>query len=186
MLAKLQETMSGLRVVKVYNQQDYERGTFKKINDKLLKQLLKISKVDAATMPILEVLGMAAGSAALIVGVHWVTQNRMDGTEFLGLLILLGAAAESVRKTSDIWNKIQEANAAAERVFAVMDEPVEKEKPGAVELTPLKGKIEFVNVVFTYHRTDRPVLKGINLSVQAGHNVAIVGPNGSGKQRWQI
>ncbi len=53
MLAKLQETMSGLRVVKVYNQQDYERGTFKKINDKLLKQLLKISKVDAATMPIL-------------------------------------------------------------------------------------------------------------------------------------
>ncbi len=91
MLAKLQETMSGLRVVKVYNQQDYERGTFKKINDKLLKQLLKISKVDAATMPILEVLGMAAGSAALIVGVHWVTQNQMDSTEFLGLLILLGA-----------------------------------------------------------------------------------------------
>ncbi len=80
MLAILQETLSGLRVVKVYNQQDYERGAFKKINDKLLKQLLKISKVDAATMPILEVLGMAAGSAALIMGVHGVTQNKMDST----------------------------------------------------------------------------------------------------------
>jgi len=181
MLGKLQETMSGLRVVKVYNQQVYERETFKKINNRLLKQLLKISKVDAATMPVLEVLGMVAASAALIVGVHWVTQNRMDGPEFLGLLILLGAAAESVRKTSDIWNKIQEANAAAERVFAITDEPIEKETAGAFELAPLKDKIEFINVVFTYPGADKAVLKGVHLCVQAGHNVAIVGPNGSGK-----
>ena len=181
MLAKLQETMSGLRVVKVYNQQKYERDSFKKINNRLLKQLLKISKVDAATMPVLEVLGMAAGSAALIIGVHWVTQNQMDGTEFLGMLILLGAAAESVRKTSDIWNKIQEANAAAERVFAIIDEPIEKQTPDAFELAPLKDKIEFRDIVFTYPGADKPVLNRINLSIQAGHNVAIAGPNGSGK-----
>jgi len=181
MLGKLQETMSGLRVVKVYNQQDYERGAFKKINDKLLKQRLKISKVDAATMPILEVLGMAAGSAALVVGMHWVTQNQMDGSEFLGLLILLGAAAESVRKTSGVWNKIQEANAAGERVFAIIDRPIEKETADAFELAPLKDKIEFINIVFTYPGANKPILKGINLSVQAGCNVAIVGPNGSGK-----
>jgi ABC-type multidrug transport system fused ATPase/permease subunit len=147
----------------------------------LLKQLLKISKVDAATMPVLEVLGMAAGSAALIMGVHLVTQNQMDGSEFLGLLILLGATAEAVRKTSGIWNKIQEANAAAERVFAIIDEPIEKEAADAFELSPLKDRIEFVNVVFTYPGAGAPVLKGVNLSVQAGHNIAIVGPNGSGK-----
>ena len=181
MLGKLQETMSGLRVVKVYNQQDYEGRNFRNINNRLLKQLLKISKIDAATAPILEVLGMAAGGAALIIGAHWVTSGRMESPEFLGLLILLGAAAEAVRKTSGIWNKIQEANAAAERVFAIIDEPVESEKPGAIELGPLKDKIEFVDVVFTYPGTYKPVLKGINLSVQAGHNVAIVGPNGSGK-----
>lgn len=181
MLGKLQETMAGLRVVKVYNQQQYEQDTFKNINDKLLKQLLKISRVDAATLPVLEVLGMAAGSVALIVGVYWVAQNQMDGSEFLGLLILLGATAESVRKTSDIWNKIQEANAAAERVFSIIDEPLEHEKPDAVKLKPMTRGIEFRNVVFSYPRTDKPVLKGINLSVQAGHNVALVGPNGSGK-----
>ncbi|MCK4914462.1 MAG: ATP-binding cassette domain-containing protein, partial [Planctomycetes bacterium] len=70
---------------------------------------------------------------------------------------------------------------ASERVFAVMDEPCEVEKPNAVELMPLKNKIEFRNVVFTYPGSDEPVLKGINLTVEAGHTVAVVGPNGSGK-----
>lgn len=180
MLAKLQETMAGLKVVKVYNQQQYESNAFRAINQRLLKQLLKISRVDAATMPSLEVLGMIAGSAALIVGVHWV-QGRMDSPEFITLLFLLGASAESVRKTSDIWNKIQEADAAAERVFAIADRKLEFEKPDAIELPPLKNKIEFRDVFFTYPGGSTPVLKGINLTVQAGHNVALVGPNGSGK-----
>jgi subfamily B ATP-binding cassette protein MsbA len=181
MLAKLQEAMAGVKVVKVYNRQEAERSSFVNINNKLLKQLLKISKVDAATMPIMEVLGMAAGSAALVVGVSWVTTGEMDGPEFLGLLILLGVAAEAARKTSDIWNKIQEANAAAERVFAVIDAPIEVEKSEAIELSPLKEQIEFRDIVFTYPGSDEPVLKGVNLIVPAGHNVAIVGPNGSGK-----
>ena len=181
MLSKLQETMAGLKVVKVYNQQQYEVSSFRLINDRLLKQLLKISKVDSATSPVLEVLGMAAGAAAIIIGTAWVTRGRIDSPEFLTLLLLLGASAEAVRKTSDIWNKIQEANAAAERVFAIVDEPIEFEKPGAVGLPPLKGKIEFKNIIFTYPGGNAPVLKGVNLIVQAGHNVAIVGPNGSGK-----
>jgi subfamily B ATP-binding cassette protein MsbA len=181
MLAKLQETMAGLKVVKVYNQQQYESNAFRIINQKLLKQLLKISRVDAVTMPSLEVLGMIAGSAALIVGAHWVTQGRMESPEFITLLILLGASAESVRKTSDVWNKIQEANAAAERVFAIADQKLEFENPGAIELPPLKNKIEFRDIFFTYPGGSTPVLKGINLTVQAGHNVALVGPNGSGK-----
>ncbi|UCG55584.1 MAG: ATP-binding cassette domain-containing protein [Phycisphaerales bacterium] len=181
MLAKLQGTMAGLKIVKVYNQQLHEQAKFKEINKRLLRQLLKISKVDAATNPVLEVFGMAAAAAALVVGAHWVTQGRIDSPEFLTLLILLGVSADAVRKISDIWNRIQGANAAAERAFAVLDQPVESDKRGVIELHPLQNEIAFENVTFTYPGSKSPVLRGINLTVRAGHNVALVGPNGSGK-----
>jgi len=181
MLAKLQETVAGLCVVKIYNQEQYEQHRFRAINDRLLKQLLKISKVDAATHPVLEVLGMVAGAGALVVGMVWVTKGQLDGPEFLLLLVLLGAAAEAIRKTSDLYTKIQQANAAAERIFEILEQPVEPEKPGAVVLPPACGTIEFQNVVFTYPGASRPALDGINLAIAAGQNVAIVGANGSGK-----
>ncbi|MBN1972781.1 MAG: ABC transporter ATP-binding protein [Sedimentisphaerales bacterium] len=182
MLAKLQETLSGLRVVKVYNRHDYENEKFKTINMRFLKHTLKMSKIDAATTPVMEVLGMAAGAAAIIAGAYWVNYGRMDSPEeFFGLLILLGVAAESARKTSDVWNKIQEANAAAERVFDIMDSPLEYEKPGAIALPVLKNRIEFRDIVFSYPGTSAQALKHVNLTIEAGQNVAFVGPNGSGK-----
>jgi len=181
MLAKLQETMAGLKVVKVYNQQQYEHAAFRNINGRLLRQLLKISRTDAATAPILEVLGMLAGAVAIVIGASWVAGKKMDGTEFMVLLGLLGGAAASARRTSDVWNKIQEANAAAERVFGMMDESLEPQHADAVKLPTLKAKLEFRDVIFTYPGSEIPALNGINLTVLAGHRVAIVGPNGSGK-----
>ncbi len=181
MLGKVQGVISALGVVKVYNRQGQESRAYHEINRKFLKQTLRIAKVDAGTGPIMEVLGMIAGSAALLVGAHWVTNSNMEPSSFFVLLILLGTTAESVRKTSDIWNKVQSANAASERVFEIVDEIAEVEKPEAIELSPLKNKIEFHNVIFSYPGSDEPILKGINLTIEAGQTIAVVGPNGSGK-----
>jgi subfamily B ATP-binding cassette protein MsbA len=181
MLGKLKEALSAIKVVKVYNRQEYENANFDVINKKLLKQLFRIAKIDAATTPIMEVLGMVAGGAALLFGAHWVARQEIDASEFLTLVAILGTAAEAIRKSSDIWNKIQQANAAAERVYAVIDLKPEKENPAAFELEPLRSRIEFRDVVFTYPGSGTPALKHVNFMVEAGHNVALVGPNGSGK-----
>ena len=65
----------------------------------------------------------------------------MDPSSFFLLLVLLGTTAESIRKVSDVWPKVNQANAAAERVFAVIDAPVEVEDPDAVELGPLRESL---------------------------------------------
>jgi subfamily B ATP-binding cassette protein MsbA len=181
MLGKLQEVISAIKVVKVYNCQPYERQDFVTVNHKLLRQQFRIAKLDSMAGPILETLGMIAGSAGLVLGAQWVYENKMTPTEFFTFLIALGATAESFRKTSDVWNKIQQANAAAERVYSVIDQQPEVEVPEAFELSPLQDKIEFKDVVFTYPQAETPALKEVNFSVPAGHTVAIVGPNGSGK-----
>jgi ABC-type multidrug transport system fused ATPase/permease subunit len=181
MLGKLKEALGAIKVIKVYNRQEYEDVNFTQINQRLLKRQFRIAKVASSTGPLMETLGMIAGSAGLVFGAHWVYKGTMQPSDFFTLLILLGATAESLRKTSDVWNKIQQANAAAQRVYAFTDEKPEVERPNAVEFEPLKNKIEFRDIVFTYPSSQRPVLKQVNLSVEAGHNVAIVGPNGSGK-----
>jgi ABC-type multidrug transport system fused ATPase/permease subunit len=181
MLGKLEEAIGSIKTVKVYNQQKYESGIFGGINRKLLKQQFRIAKIDAASGPTLESLGMLAGVIGMTFGAVWVFGGSMIPADFFMLLFFLGGSAESVRRTSDVWNKVQEANAAARRVYSIIDQSLEIEKPDAFEIAPLKNKIEFRNVVFTYPDAENPALKGINLFVQAGHNVAIVGPNGSGK-----
>ncbi len=181
LLGKLQGVISALTVVKVYNRQKHERKAYTIINQKMLKRHLRAVKIYVSTGPIMEVIGMIAGSGALLIGVRWITKGQLDPTSFFALLIFLGSAAESIRKSSDIWNKVQSANAAAERVFEIVDTAPEIEKPNAKELKNVKGNVEFRNIVFTYPSAKEPVLKSISFKVEAGCNVAIVGGNGSGK-----
>ena len=181
MLNRIQQAMNALRVVKVYNQQDREIAAYEATNQTLLKRLLRVAKIERMTNPLMEVLGMLAGSSALVLGAFWMSSGRVKPEEFLTLLVMLGTSAESIRKVSDVWNYVQSANAAAERVFAVVDQPREVEQPDAVELSPLQQQIDFKDIVFTYPGNATPSLTGLDLSVKAGQTVAVVGPNGSGK-----
>ena len=183
MLGRIQEAMKALRVVKVYNRQKWEIEQYEKTNQALLKYSLRMSKIDAMTSPMMDALGMITGGAVILLGAAWVVY-QVDGmlpTTFFTLLAGLGIAAESVRKVSDVWNMVQQSNAAAERVFAVIDEPKERETPDAFEMQPLSRQIEFRNIVFTYPNSQSPALEGVNLTVPAGQTIAVVGSNGSGK-----
>jgi subfamily B ATP-binding cassette protein MsbA len=181
-LGKLEESLFSLKVVKIYNRQKYEHARFTTINRKQLKHQLRLAKTDAATDPVMEFLGMIALAGGIVYGAHWaMSGGNADTVTFFTVLGSLGASAEAIRRTSDVWNRLNQSNAAAERVFGIIDQPEEQEKPVAAELKKFHKTIEFRDVHFTYPGTEREVLKGINLTVRAGQNVAVVGPNGSGK-----
>lgn len=181
MLGKLTESFNSVKVVKVYNQQPYESKAFGKINNEMLKQQLRIAKIQAGMSPLMEVVALLGACMAMYLGVRWVVSGNLDVGNFIAIIIMLGAIGQSVRTSSDIWPKVQQANAAGERVYGLFDEITETEKPNAARLPTIKESLEFRDIVFTYPGANQPVLNGLNLTVEAGHNIAIVGPNGSGK-----
>jgi len=181
MLGRLQGTFLGIKIVKGYHQEEFEERSFRQVNERLLKQQLRMAKIDAASGPALEALGIGAACVGMIFAANWMLQGNMATSDFFTLVLLLGTMAESGRKLGDIIPRIQTANASADRVYALIDTPAEADPPAAVELGRLSHSLEFRRVCFSYPDNPNPALVDINLTVRVGQTVAVVGPNGSGK-----
>ena len=182
-LGQLNDTLGNIRVIKAYGSEDYEQGRFLRANQSLLKHLTRIVRVNASTSPTIAVMGITMVTLGILFACRQVLppeETMKAGTLFLFFGSIFGMA-DSMRKLSTVPNKIQAANAAAGRVFAVMDEPAEPEDAQAPEIEPLSREIEFQNITFTYPAATVPALKDVKLAVPKGHTVALVGPNGSGK-----
>ncbi len=176
----LQETYQGNRVVKAFGMEDYERGRFHRELRRLFRISMRVSRIKAATGPIIEVMGAVA-----IVGVIWwgatsvIAGHRTYGNfgAFIAAMLIIYKPFQGLTKTN---NSIQQGLAAAERVFEMMDAPVEvSESPDAIELPAGNHTISLEQVSFRYG--DEWVLRNVSLQVGAGEVVALVGMSGGGK-----
>jgi len=181
MLGALEETLGGIRVVKAYTMEDVEQSRFRGIHRRLYKQIKRIAAADAATPPAVEALGIAAATAAGALAGYWVFYQGLDQDIFLGLLAVLAAMFDPVRKLSQVATRFYTADAAAQRVFELYDRQGETDVPGAGDLPRHNESIAFRNVSFTYPKATRPALRKVDLSIRQGECLAIVGANGSGK-----
>jgi len=182
MLGRLESMLVGMRVVKAYTRENYERKKIFRIDRGLLKQQLRMGFIEALTSPLVEMLGFAAGAAAILFLANEIVNDRMDSAEFITMLICMGAIFDPVRKFSSVYPKLQRANAAAQRVFELIDSPSEyDDDAGRPALPALQRSIEFDHVTFTYPKTTQPAVSDVSLTVNRGEIMAIVGPNGSGK-----
>jgi ABC-type multidrug transport system fused ATPase/permease subunit len=182
MLANLEGSLFGIRVVKAYSAEGRERRRLFNIDRQLLAQQLKVVKVDAASGPILQIIGTMTASVAIVAGVWFVIQGEMSPSQFILLSGCLAGIYDPIRKLSNVWIRIQAANAGADRVFELID--LQSEEEATVdhpELPPFEREVEFRNVKFSYDSADAPALDSANLKTPKGRSVAIVGPNGSGK-----
>ncbi len=182
MLGRLESTLTGMRVVKGYTRENHERRHLFRIDRRVLKQQLRMGFIEALTSPVVEMLGFVAAAGVIL---YFATDilHRPDRTpEFMTMLICLGAIFDPVRKLSSVYPKLQRANAAAQRVFELIDSPSEYDlDAGKPRIAPLQRAIEFENVSFTYPNANRPAVRNVSITVNAGEIIALVGPNGSGK-----
>ncbi len=179
----LQETISGVKIVKAFGMEQFENNRFMNETKSYLKLVLKIVRTRNLSSPITEILSVIIGVVIIYYGgVLVLVDKTLNASEFLGFLFAIFQMMPPIKELGSVNNRIQEASAAADRVFEIIDiEPEIKNKPNALELNSFKDEIVFKNISFKYEDSDVIVLDNLNFSVKRGEIVALVGPSGGGK-----
>ncbi len=178
----LQETISGIRVVKAFAMEKFEIGKFTSETQKYFKSLLKITRTSNLASPLTEFLGTSIAVAILYYGGQQVLKGELLAPEqFIMFLVIIFSLGQPIKELSSVNNRIQEALAAGERVFRVLDtKPIIYNTTSAKKVSDFRTSLEFKNVSFYYNKKDL-VLKNISVNVEKGNILAIVGPSGGGK-----
>ena len=176
----LQETISGTRIVKAFNMEEYENRRFAGENERLFRLNLKAASINAVSSPFMEFLGGIGISSIIFYGGYQVIQGQSTPGTFFSFLTALIMLYEPVKRLINVNNTIQQGIAGAERVFGIIDlVPQIRNHPDAFPLPQISREIDIRAVDFHYEET--PVLRAINLKIQTGEVVAFVGMSGGGK-----
>jgi len=172
----LQENVSGVRVVKAFGTETHEEQKFDHENRKVFGRLIRIVLARNVNEPLMETVS-AIGFAGLLV---YANQSDMTVGEFISFAAALAMMYQPIKMLSKVHMEIQKAMGSAERIFGLLDEPIDVvEKEDGLELTASIENIVFENVCFSYN--DEQVLHTINLTIREGEKIALVGSSGSGK-----
>ena len=179
----LQETISGVKIVKAFGMEHFENQRFMNETKSYFKIVLKTVRIRNLSSPITEILSVIIGAVIIYYGGILVLVDRtLNASEFLGFLFAIFQMMPPIKELGSVNNRIQEASAAADRIFEITDiEPHIKNIPNAIQLTDFKNEIVFKNVSFKYEDSDVNVLDNLNFSVKRGEIIALVGPSGGGK-----
>lgn len=177
----LQQTVSGIRIVKAFGMELYERSRFAKKNTAVFRSMMRIARLDALSGPVVEVLGFTGVVAMVWVGGYLISRGFLLPEELMTFVVTLGLFFQPVRRISKMNNTIQRGMAGVRRVFEFMDlVPEVRELPGAQVLPPMQREIAFRDLSFAYDGA-REALRGVTLAARTGEIVAVVGPSGAGK-----
>ncbi len=178
----LQETLSGIRVVKAFSMEDYETRRFDRHNRRFYRIMMKMARRDAILSPITEfVVLLAAGIVFVFMGRAMLSGDMGSGGSFILYVVCLGSIPRPVKQLGKANNLIQRAVAAANRIQSVLDlKSSIQEKPDAAILPDFSDSVRMENVGFSYNGGPT-VLRDINLEIKRGEVLAVVGSSGSGK-----
>jgi subfamily B ATP-binding cassette protein MsbA len=182
LLARVEETLGGIRVVKAFNGEDDMRRRFERENEMLTRSSIALLRRQDVASPLSETMGAAVMAVMAYIGGSLVlgTPPELDGSAFIAYIAIFSQLLTPIKGFSQGWSGIVRGSASAQRVFDLLAvENTVKERVDARAIDGLRVAVEFKDVSFAYD--ERNVLKGINLSIPKGKSVALVGASGGGK-----
>ena len=181
LVSVLDEALSGIKIVKSYNAQNFIVEKFKRINDDLSRLVISMSKRQQLASPMSEFLGITAVSIILVFGGTLVGQGLVTGSGFIAFIAAFSQITRPLRSFIDQFANINQGVAAGERIFTIIDAESEiQDAEEAKEFEGLKESIELRNISFSYDG-EKDVLKDVSLRIGKGETIALVGASGGGK-----
>jgi subfamily B ATP-binding cassette protein MsbA len=179
----LQETISGVKIVKAFSMEKYENKKFMDETRYFFRMMLRIVRIRNSSSPITEVLSTAVGVIIIYFGGVLVLKDQsLTASEFMGFLFAIFQLMPPIKELSSVNNRIQESSAAGDRVFEIMDtNPNIVDVKDAVDINKFEDSLILDHVSFHYEDSPDLVLNDVNFSVKRGEIVALVGPSGGGK-----
>jgi ABC-type multidrug transport system fused ATPase/permease subunit len=185
--AYLQETLSGIRVVRAFAQEPRHRAQFGRLNDTNREANMVTVNLNAAYFPGVEFVSAVATVGILIVGGRQAINGDVEIGVLVGFIAALNGFFDPIGQLSQVYTTYQSGMAALDKIFELLDEqPQLTDKPGAIELPRIRGEIEFDDVSFRYRTEEgtKLALDGVSLDVPPGQTVALVGATGAGKSTF--
>lgn len=179
--AILTEVFSGIRLVRAFAAEKYEVARFSQEAERSFQAKYAAERLKAVQIPIIGFLEALSALSLILVGAWQIQQRNLTVAEFFSYLAAAGLLIDPIGHVTNNYNEFKQGEASVDRIFTLMAmQPTVTEKPNAVNLAPVQGKVEYRQISFAY-QPGEPVLKEISLLAMPGEAIALVGASGAGK-----
>ena len=178
--ATLQESIDGVKTAQSFVREDRNAEAFERTNRRNVRASVRAGRIVAGFIPVTDTISAVATALVIVVGGAFVLDGRMTVGVLVAFLALVARFFQPIQQLARFYNQLQSTMAAGEKIFELLDEPVEVEDRAETgSLATIRGQVAFDQVTFGYDGDD--VLREVSFDVEAGQRVALVGPTGAGK-----
>lgn len=180
-LNRLQENLTGIRVVQAFGREEIDAGAFELANESHFKAQVHTARISAIYFPVVEFVGLAGGAIVLGAGAALASDGSIGFGVVIAFVFYLSNLFDPIQQVTQLYNDFQAATAALHKLHALLDvEAKIAEKPGAVALQDGPGRLRIERATFAYEE-NRPVIRDVTLDLDPGTRLALVGQTGAGK-----